>query len=239
MGDIRLDSRRNVIVERVAKTGSLVQRKVGGGRNGEVAMLNFLASPRVTIGDILAADVALTAAAARGRRIVVPQDTTEVNFSGRDKRRKGLGPAGDGKTPGFLIHAAIAVDAADEAVIGPVSAQIWTREAGETVDYTKRVFEDKESARWLKGAQSAEEVLDGAEEIVVAGDRESDIYPLFAHSYAVGGGSVDRNEGLAAIASYHADKPGRLSRHFQTGSLGSIKPSAAPSAICAAFIGPV
>jgi Transposase DDE domain len=180
VGDIRLDRRRNVIVERVVKTGSLVQRKVGGGRNGEVAMLNFLASPRVTIGDILAADVALTAAAARGRRIVVPQDTTEVNFSGRDKRRKGLGPAGDGKTPGFFIHAVIAVDAADEAVIGPVSAQIWTREAGETVDYTKRVFEDKESARWLKGAQSAAEVLDGAEEIVVAGDRESDIYPLFA-----------------------------------------------------------
>jgi hypothetical protein len=180
MGDIRLDRRRNVIVESVVKTGSLVQRKVGGGRNGEAAMLNFLASPRVTVGDILAADVALTRAAACGRCVVVPQATTEVNFSGRDKRRRGLGPAGDGQTPGFFIHAAIAADARDEAVIGPVAAEIWTRETKETVDYAKRAFEDKESIRWLKGVESAAEVLDRAEQIIITGDRESDIYPVFA-----------------------------------------------------------
>jgi len=179
-GDIRLDRRRETIVESVVKTGSLVQRKVGGGRNGEIAMLNFLASPKITVDAILAKEVALTAAAARGRRVVAAQDTTEVNFSGRDKRRKGLGPGGDGKSPGFFTHAVIAIDAGDEAVIGPVSAEIWTREVAETVDYAKRVFEDKESARWLSGAESAAEVLDGAEQIVVAGDRESDIYPVFA-----------------------------------------------------------
>jgi hypothetical protein len=111
---------------------------------------------------------------------VVPQDTTEVNFSGRDKHRKGLGPASNGKTPGFFTHAAIAVDVADEAAIGPVSAQIWTRETAEAADYAKRAFADKESARWLKGAESAAAVLDGAEEIIVVGGRESGIYPVFA-----------------------------------------------------------
>src|SRR5208282_3363183 len=112
--------------------------------------------------------------------IVAAQDTTEVNFSGRDKRRKGLGPGGDGKTPGFFTHAVIAIDADDEAVIGPVSAQIWTRETAQAVEYTKRPFEERESARWLKAAESAAEVLDGAEQIVVVGDRESDIYLLFS-----------------------------------------------------------
>lgn len=179
-GDIRLDRRREAIVERVVATGSLVQRKVGGGRNGEIGMLNFLASPKVTVASVMEADVQLTAAAARGRRIVAAQDTTEVNFSGRDKRRKGLGPSGDGKTPGFFTHAMIAIDADDEAVIGPVSAQIWTREAEQEANYAKRPFEDKESARWLKGAESAAEVLEAGEQIVVVGDRESDIYPLFA-----------------------------------------------------------
>ncbi len=168
--DIRLDRRREAIVDGVVATGSLVQRKVGGGRNGEIAMLNFLASPKVSAGHILAPSVPLTSEAARGRRVVVPQDTTEVNFSGRDKRRQGLGPGGDGKTPGFFIHAAIAADADDEAVIGPVAAEIWTREAVQTVEYTKRPFEDKESARWLRGAQSAAEGLDGAKEIVVVGE---------------------------------------------------------------------
>jgi hypothetical protein len=179
-GDIRLDRRREAIVDRVVSTGSLVQRKVGGDRNGEMAMKNFLASPKVTVASAVKADIHLTAAAAKGRRIVVAQDTTEVNFSGRDKRRKGLGPAGDGKTPGFFAHAAIAIGADDEAVIGLVSAQIWTRETEPEVKDAKRAFEDKESVRWLKGAESAEEVLDGAGQIVVVGDRESDIYPLFA-----------------------------------------------------------
>ncbi len=179
MGDIRLDRRREVIVAGVIKTGSLVQRKVGGGRAGEVAMLNFLASPRVTIGDILAPDIGLTAAGARGRRIVAAQDTTEVNFAGRDKRRKGLGPGGDGKTPGFFAHAMIAVDAGDEAVLGLVSAQIWTRE-GTQAAKAGRAFEDKESARWLAGAEAAAEVLAEAGQIIVVGDRESDIYPVFA-----------------------------------------------------------
>ena len=178
--DIRHDRRREAIVDRVIATGSLVQRKVGGGRNGEIAMLNFLASPKVTVASVMEADVQLTAAAAQGRRIVAAQDTTEVNFSGRDKRRKGLGPAGDGKTPGFFTHATIAIDADAEAVIGPVSAQIWTRETAQAEEDAKRTFEDKESARWLRGVQSAAEVLDGAEQIVVVGDRESDIYPVFA-----------------------------------------------------------
>lgn len=185
--DIRLDRRREAIVDRVVATGSLVQRRVGGGRNGEIGMLNFLASPKVTVASVLEADVQLTAAVARGRRIVAAQDTTEVNFSGRDKRRKGLGPGGDGKTPGFFTHATIAIDADDEAVIGPVSAQIWTRgtaEAEQEVEYTKRPFEGKESARWLKAAESAAEVLEGAEQIIVVGDRESDIYPVFARKPA-------------------------------------------------------
>ena len=182
--DIRLDRRREMIVGRVVATGSLVQRKVGGGRNGEIGMLNFLASPKVTVASVMEADVQLTAAAARGRCIVAAQDTTEVNFSGRDKRRKGLGPGGDGKTPGFFTHVTLAIDADDEAVIGPVSAQIWTRETAEAVKYTKRPFEDKESARWLKAAESAAEVLEGAEQIIVVGDRESDIYPVFARKPA-------------------------------------------------------
>ncbi len=66
-------------------------------------------------------------AAAGGRRIVVAQDTTEVNFPGRQSR--GLGPAGRAQTPvpGFFIHALVAVDAEAEAVLGLVDAQIWTR----------------------------------------------------------------------------------------------------------------
>jgi hypothetical protein len=52
------------------------------------------------------------------------QDTTEINFAGCDRRRKGLGPAGDGVSKGFFVHPVIAVDAESEAVLGVVGAEI-------------------------------------------------------------------------------------------------------------------
>lgn len=178
--DVRVDRRRDLITERIVTERSLVQCAVGGDRKGEMAMKNFLSSSKVTTDYLIAPHAQLTAAAAQGRRVIAAQDTTEVNFSGRDKRRKGLGPAGDGETPGFFAHVVLAVDADDEAVIGPVSAQIWTREEGRTPDPRTRAFEDKESARWLEGARSAAEVLAGAAQIIVVGDRENDIYEVFA-----------------------------------------------------------
>jgi hypothetical protein len=215
MGDIRNDRRRALIMKKVIAKGSLVQRKVGEDRKGEIAMLNFLKSPKTSPAYIMAPDVRLTAEAVRGRRIVAAQDTTEVNFAGRDKRRKKLGPGGNGKTPGFFIHAVIAIDADTESVLGPVAANIWTRdlleaelearpeasspeasgdeasgdvsdaaaqkqEASKKAKKAIRAFEEKESVRWHDGAVSAADVLQDAAQIIVVGDRESDVYPVFA-----------------------------------------------------------
>jgi len=120
-------------------------------------------------------------AAAAGRRIVVAQDTTEINFAGREANRRGLGPAGDGVSAGFFIHPLIAIDSETEAVLGLLDAQIWTRDdAIEPVPRRKRAIEDKESVRWLKGVERAGELLAGAASVVVVGDRENDIYSCFA-----------------------------------------------------------
>jgi hypothetical protein len=95
-GDVRLDRRADIITAQIMATGSLVPRRFGGGRSGELAAGRFLASPKVTPEAILDIHIARTVAAAQGRRILAIQDTTEVNFSGRDRSRTGLGPGGDG-----------------------------------------------------------------------------------------------------------------------------------------------
>jgi hypothetical protein len=108
-------------------------RKVGGDRaigRGEIAAHRFLASLQVGAVEIIATLGGRTGERCQGRRIVVAQDTTEINFSGRARARRGLGPAGDGATPGFFVHAAMAIDAADEAVVGLLDAAVWTRQAG-------------------------------------------------------------------------------------------------------------
>jgi hypothetical protein len=122
---------------------------------------------------------ARTAKQCAGRRILAVQDTTEINFAGRDKKRRGFGPAGDGKTAGFFIHPVIAVDIETEAVLGLVDAEIWTRSVERVTSRRSRAIDAKESARWLSGCKAAASVLSDARVTMVA-DRESDIYLLFA-----------------------------------------------------------
>ena len=188
-GDIRVAGRAEWLVGRIAATGSLVLKKLGEDRPGEMAAHRFLSSPYVSPQEIVAMEAARTAAQASGLKLVAVEDTTEINFAGREGKRRGFGPAGDGKTPGFFIHPTIAVDVATEAVIGLVDAQIWTRaetEAGGQARPAakKRRFEDKESARWLTGCAAAAATLAAAAAVTVVADREGDIYELFARTPA-------------------------------------------------------
>jgi hypothetical protein len=178
-GDIRVAGRADWLIDRVAATGTLVLRKLGETRAGEKAAHRFLSSPYVSVDAIVETLAVRTAAQCSGRRILAVQDTTEINFSGRDKKRRGFGPAGDGETPGFFIHPVIAIDVETEAVVGLVDAAIWTRSKGQAKARRSRTFDEKESARWLSGCEVAASVLSEARVAMVA-DRESDIYPLFA-----------------------------------------------------------
>lgn len=81
------------------------------------------------------------------------QDTTEINFAGREERRRGLGPEGDGASAGFFLHPVIAIDGETEAVLGLLDAKIWTRsDEFDTTPARERALENKESMRWLTGA---------------------------------------------------------------------------------------
>lgn len=179
-GDIRVAQRADWLIDRIASTGTLVLRRIGETRAGEMAVRRFLSSPYVSVNHIVQTLAARTAKQCADRRVLVVQDTTEINFAGRDKKRQGFGPAGNGETPGFFIHPVIAVDVETEAVVGLVDAAIWTRSAERKSARRARDFEDKESVRWLRGCEAAIEVLPEASAVTMVADREGDIYPLFA-----------------------------------------------------------
>jgi hypothetical protein len=182
-GDKRRAASMARLYDGIVEHCSLVIRKVGINRGGEIAAHRVLSSPRVTPEETIECLTRRTAEAVAKRRIVAAQDTTEVNFPGRQGR--GLGPAGNrdarhAPAPGFFIHATVAVDADEDTVLGLVAAEIWTRGAAPPADRRTRVVEDKESQRWLRAAETAGQLLQAASEIIVVGDRESDIYALFS-----------------------------------------------------------
>lgn len=184
-GDIRLTRRVDWLMECIVTMGSLVLRRLGGDRAGEIAAHRILDNDKVAAETILEGLAARTRESAAGRRVVAIQDTTEVNFAGRSAGRSGLGPGGDGRTPGFFIHPVLVVDAEEESVLGVAGGRLWSRPAmpaGRRLPRPRRQrpLEDKESERWLEAALLAGERLDTAAEVVVVADRESDCYPLLA-----------------------------------------------------------
>src|SRR5271168_137393 len=180
-GDARRAAVGTELLERVTASGSLVIRRLGATRAGELAIHRFLSAPSVSCREMLATVAGSTLAATARRHIVVAQDTTEINFAGRAANRCGLGAAGDGVLAGFFIHPLVAIDSETEAVLGLLDAHIWTRDdAIEAATRRKRAIEDKESIRWLRGVERAAELLTDAASVVVVGDRENDIYSCFA-----------------------------------------------------------
>ena len=200
-GDVRLDRRADIITAQIMATGSLVPRRFGGGRSGELAAGRFLASPKVTPEAILDVHITRTAAAAQGRRIVAIQDTTEINFSGRDRSRKGLGPGADGKSKGFFIHATVAVDADSERLVGVLDPQIWTRPSGGKRKRRQAcTVEEKETMRWITAMKCAHlRLVRAATRCIHITDREGDFYPLLAR--------VPDGDGLVIRARHNRKMP--------------------------------
>lgn len=178
-GDCRRVRRGERLMDDIVRSGCVVMRRLSGGRAAELAAHRFLGSPEVTPDGLLTGLTDRTRQACRGRYVVAAQDTTEINFSGADRGRRGLGLAGDGKSLGFFAHAVVAIDADDEAVLGIAGARIWTRGMDKVTGRQERCLEDKETQRWLEGCRSAASILGEAARIVVVGDRESDIYQVF------------------------------------------------------------
>lgn len=125
----------------------------------------FLRNPDVTVDEMLMEAAERTAQRCVGRDVLVIQDTTVL-------RSEGGG--------GDYLHAVIALDAADGAILGAVDGRFLRRSSGRKAERRDLAIEEKESFRWLQGADQAASVCAGARRITVVADRESDIYEAFA-----------------------------------------------------------
>ncbi|HZC38320.1 MAG TPA: IS4 family transposase [Sphingomicrobium sp.] len=141
----------------------------------------FLRNKRVSVAQMASHAAARTADRVAGREIIVVQDTSELFLGGRRAKANGYGPVGKGGgTRGLLLHAALAIDAGNDALLGLVDAEIWNRDKGKVTARRSRATVDKESQRWLSATAKAGDTLSAARSITVISDRESDIYEHFA-----------------------------------------------------------
>ena len=143
----------------------LCVRRLGGNRAGEIRLTRFLRNASVTVAEMLAEAAARTAQRCVGRDVLVIQDTTVIRSAGGG---------------GDYLHVALALDEADGAILGLVGGQFLQRSSGRKQARKSLPIEEKESFRWLEGADEAASVGAGAARVTVIADREGDIYEAFA-----------------------------------------------------------
>jgi DDE family transposase len=155
-------------------------KQLGGGRGGELGAGRFFANEKVTAEKIVESWSDRTVSAVAGLHVLAVQDTSEIKFATKARRRRGLGQCGHGNAYGVLVHVMMAVDADSGACLGLVSGKVWNRKSRVKTPLRKRALSDKESRRWVETAEQAGSVLAGAAMVTVVSDREGDIYPSWA-----------------------------------------------------------
>ena len=140
-------------------------RRLGGDRAGEIRLTRLLRHPAVQPELMLSEASALTAERCRGRDVLALQDTTVLRSIGGG---------------GTYLHCVLALDAESGAILGLIDASFVHRETGRRVQRRSKLIEEKESFRWLEGADQAATMCARARSLTVIADREGDIYEAFA-----------------------------------------------------------
>jgi hypothetical protein len=168
-GDTRLARSGRFLAQRLAAVGQvgITVRRLGGSRAGEVRITRFLRNANVTGEEMVRTAGLRTLQRVKGRHILAIQDTTSL----RD----------DGHSHSLMLHPLIAVDAAEGALLGLLGASLHARHGGRKASRKQRPISDKQSGRWLDAARvAAGAIAAGAATVTVLGDREADIYEMFA-----------------------------------------------------------
>jgi len=126
-----------------------------------------------------------TMARMKGRkRVLVIQDTTELDFSER-LHCNGLGDIGTNQTgavsQGLKMHSSLALTE-DGLPLGVLSTQIYASSYEGAQAAPSRPIEEKESYRWLRLIDELKEIsgwVGTTTQLIGVGDRESDIFELF------------------------------------------------------------
>ena len=181
LSDPRLKRRIVRIIELFSSNPEASIPKACGNAADTKAVYRALSSDAVGAEEIRQAHA--RAAAERARvvgRVLVSSDTTDLSF-GVNPQIAGLGPVGRKAERGLLVHTALILTW-EGVPLGIGSQHVWARQDGAGKRQTRRLrlVEDKESFRWLETVDAIESLLPHEVEVWVSGDRESDIFELFA-----------------------------------------------------------
>jgi hypothetical protein len=144
----------------------------------------FLNNEDVDPADIRAAFVDACLARVDEEQVVLAiQDTTSLDFSGRESLE--LGPTGGGNGfsgNGLFVHSTIAASS-NGVPLGLLGQIDWVRDPKKAGSRDKRrqlPIEEKESFRWIEAQRTVRQLIPASTQVIHVADREADIFEMFA-----------------------------------------------------------
>lgn len=152
------------------------------------AACRLVENPRcqISLNSLLAPHTLQTARRMAAETVVfLAQDTTTLSYNSL-QQTQGLGPVGEDHSRGLFLHSLQAFRL-DGIPLGSAWAETWARPpASDTAKRNEQSCDEKESGRWLRALQAASERARQMPQtqVIVCGDRESDIYELYDQKLA-------------------------------------------------------
>ena len=183
LGDERLNARAaRMLGHRGARPMQSFHRSFGSLSEAKGAY-QLVENPRaeISLQSLIAPHQLQTARRMAAEQVVLlAQDTTALSYNTRPETT-GLGPIGKDFTRGLFLHSLQAFRL-DGIPLGTAWVETWARPLTTDTDQrNKQSVDEKESGRWIRAFQAAGQRARQMPQtqVVVCGDRESDIYELF------------------------------------------------------------
>ncbi|KWR75532.1 IS4 family transposase [Cupriavidus sp. IDO] len=148
------------------------------------AAYRFFDNDQVDTDGVLAPHIAQTLHRMKQVPVVLAiQDTTEFNLT-HLPATEGLGRGTGGNERGFMMHSLLAVSP-EGLPLGVLGMKTWARPEGTEGSAARRKsrpIHEKESIKWIEGLAHLSALKSRCEhtQLIGIGDRESDVYELFA-----------------------------------------------------------
>ena len=189
-GDVRLNCRAIRMAGQMARWPGASLPKQMSHWSFQKAAYRFLDNEAVSHAELSRPHWEQTRIRARqdGQTVLMVQDITELDYSGHADTQE-LGPIGDHRGQGLMVHNTLAISAEDHCVLGLAYQQVWVRDeqshkqTESRSERRKRM--DRQSSRWGKAAKVIGTPPEGVRWVHVV-DREADICAFFQHIQVVG-----------------------------------------------------
>jgi len=183
LGDQRLNARASrILSQRWARPTNSFYRSFRSGAETKGAY-QLVENPRyeINLTSLLAPHQQQTARRMAAENVVLlAQDTTTLSYN-RLRQTTGLGTVGEDYSRGLFLHSLQAFRL-DGLPLGTAWAEVWARPPeSETAHRNEQSVDQKESGRWVRtlqaGMHRARQMPQT--QVMVCGDRESDIYEVY------------------------------------------------------------